>query len=83
MELAQWQQTASAAMTRTSARIGVMLRQISDAEKTVVVLLARIGEAELRMDKLAADQKAEKKASKEDRKNMKARLRALENPSSS
>jgi len=73
MELAQWQQQTNAQIQRASQRVGELLRDLKDAEKTLVALLSRV-------EAVAADLKAEKQSAKDERKGMKVRLRALEKP---
>ena len=73
MELAQWQQQTNSQIQRASQRVGELLRDLKDAEKTLVALLSRV-------ESVAADLASEKQAAKDERKGMKVRLRALEKP---
>ena len=73
MELAQWQQQTNQQIQRASQRVGELLRDLKDAEKTLVALLSRV-------ESVAADLASEKRAATDERKGMKVRLRALEHP---
>ena len=73
MELAQWQQRVNQQMSDASARLGVLLHDLSAAEKSLAGLLERIGLME-------ADLAAEKQLAKDERKGLRVRLKALERP---
>ena len=73
MELAQWQQQTNQQIQRASQRVGELLRDLKDAEKTLVALLSRV-------EAVAADLASEKQSAKDEREGMNVRLRAVEQP---